>query len=80
VETLLSVRGEAQRTIPPDYVTLWSALSSTAAIVAYQAGLVRPGRPPNYLFIPRGETIQTVRIIADPAKLSFLSLQLATPV
>jgi|SRR5579859_105825 len=32
------------------------------------------------VFTMRGETIQTVHVIADPAKLSFLSLQLATPV
>lgn len=31
------------------------------------------------VFTMRGETIQTVHVIADPAKLGFLSFQLATP-
>jgi RNA polymerase sigma-70 factor (ECF subfamily) len=31
------------------------------------------------VFTVRGETIQAVHVIADPAKLSFLSVQLATP-
>jgi hypothetical protein len=44
METLLSVRGEAQRTIPPDYVTLWCALTSTAASKAEALGSVRTAK------------------------------------
>jgi uncharacterized protein len=44
VETLLSVRGEAQRSIPPDYVTLWCALSSTAASKAAALRSVRAAK------------------------------------